>query len=151
MQQRLLLPSGSTASRHASSRHAPCHPTSRPTRHAACRSSNNGAASAPKHCAFVPYCPSPAETARTIVDLCCEASLATLSPEGIPIASPVQYSLDKEGQPLLQLAPGSMELFHLARSPQCSLLIYPTTYPTRAVASVTLVGTLKVQALDPQP
>ncbi len=89
--------------------------------------------------------PSPAETARTIIDICREGTLSTLGSDGSPIGTPVSFSLDKEGHPCVELHPGSLELLNLARDARCSLQVQPTQFPARAVASVTLLGRLDAQ------
>ncbi|KAJ9511988.1 hypothetical protein QJQ45_004406 [Haematococcus lacustris] len=90
--------------------------------------------------------PSPAETARTVVDICQEGILSTIASDGSPIGTPVAFHLDKAGHPCLRLADGSLELQNLARDGRCSLQVQPTALPARAVASVTLVGRLQPAA-----
>jgi hypothetical protein len=86
----------------------------------------------------LPLCPSPAETARTIADLCQEGTLCTLSADGHPLASPISYKLDDQGNPVLQVVSGSQEAINIARGSSCSLLVQPVSYPARGVASVAL-------------
>lgn len=65
----------------------------------------------------------------------------------MPIGTPVSFGLQKgTGIPLLELAPGSLELANLARDARCSLQVQPTTYPARAVASVTVLGRISPAA-----
>ncbi|KAL6760473.1 glutamyl-tRNA reductase binding protein [Haematococcus lacustris] len=90
--------------------------------------------------------PSPAETARTVVDICQDGILSTIASDGSPIGTPVAFHLDKAGHPCLRLADGSLELQNLARDGRCSLQVQPTALPARAVASVTLVGRLQPAA-----
>lgn len=93
----------------------------------------------------VPMCPTPAETARTVVDITNEGTLSTLSAaDGSPLGTPVLFSLDKQGQPQLQLPAGGVELVNLEKAPRCSLTVTPAAYPAKAVASVTLIGTIDV-------
>eukprot|EP00879_Flechtneria_rotunda_P007514 GHRR01007883.1.p1 GENE.GHRR01007883.1~~GHRR01007883.1.p1 ORF type:complete len:290 (+),score=95.71 GHRR01007883.1:162-1031(+) len=89
----------------------------------------------------VAACPKPAETARTVADLCQEGSLCTVSPEGYPMGAPVSYKLDKDGNPVLQILQGSPEAANIERSSRCSLLVQPISYPARRVAAVALQGT----------
>ena len=86
--------------------------------------------------------PKPAETARTIVDLCQEGTLSTLMGD-TPLGTAVAYKLNKEGHPVVVLPTGGVELQNLARNAKCSLQVQPTAFPARAVASVTLVGRLQ--------
>lgn len=96
--------------------------------------------------------PSPAETARTVVELCSEGTLSTLAADGTPIGTAVSFRLDKSGCPHIVLPPGGMELKNLARETRCSLQIQPTLFPARALASVTLVGKLQAdQASEVYP
>lgn len=85
--------------------------------------------------------PTPAEVSRTVLDLGNDGTLSTISSAcGTPLGTPVSYSLDKQGQPHLHLEIGSLELANLAKNPSCSLLVTPTAFPARAVASVALSG-----------
>lgn len=95
--------------------------------------------------------PTPAEVSRTVLDLGNDGTLSTISSAcGTPLGTPVSYSLDKQGQPHLHLEPGSLELANLAKNPSCSLLVTPTSFPARAVASVALSGTIvEMPAEDP--
>lgn len=101
---------------------------------AASVSNGNGAA-------HVQTCPSAAETARTVLAIVNEGALSTIGSDGAPLGTSVSYVLDKEGQPLLQITSGTVEADNLTRDSRCSLLVQPTTYPARALASVTLIGT----------
>ena len=88
-------------------------------------------------------CPTPAETARTVVDICSEASLCSLQADGAPLAAPVAYHLDpSDGQPIIHVAAASPEASNLARDARVSLLVQPTAFPARGVASVALQGTV---------
>lgn len=95
--------------------------------------------------------PTPAEVSRTVLDLGNDGTLSTISSAcGTPLGTPVSYSLDKQGQPHLHLELGSLELANLAKNPSCSLLVTPTSFPARAVASVALSGTIvETPAEDP--
>uniref|UniRef100_A0A383VSP0 DUF2470 domain-containing protein n=1 Tax=Tetradesmus obliquus TaxID=3088 RepID=A0A383VSP0_TETOB len=85
-------------------------------------------------------CPTPAETARTVADLCTEGSLCTVTADGLPLAVPVAYSLDAAGNPVLQLVAGSAEASALQASRRCSLLVQPASFPARSLGSVALQG-----------
>lgn len=88
--------------------------------------------------------PSAAVTARTIVEITSEGTLCTISADGYPIGIPVSFNLDKEGHPHVQLGQDTLEMHNLAKDARCSLQVQPSTYPARAVASVTLVGKISV-------
>lgn len=107
-----------------------------------CRASGNGNGSTNGHSAAFP---TPAETARTIVDLCSEGTLSSITPSGLPIGTPVSYTLEKDGTPILHIAPCvqdcSIDAQQLGASAKCSLLVQPTAHPARAVAAVALSGT----------
>lgn len=91
-------------------------------------------------------CPSAAETARTVVDLCNEGTLSTRMPDGAPMGTAVAYRLDVDGFPIMQLAPGSLEAANLGAEARCSLLVQPITWPARRVGSVALSGSAKAVA-----
>jgi hypothetical protein len=93
-------------------------------------------------------CPTPAETARTIVDIVNEAALCSLSADGTPLGAPVVYQLDKDGQPVIQLPRASPEAANLQRDARVSLLVQPTTFPARGVASVALQGSVQPHELE---
>lgn len=80
------------------------------------------------------------QTARTVADLCTEGSLCTLSADGLPIAAPVSYRLDKEGNPIVAIVAGSPEASNIERSNRVSLLVQPISQPARGVAAVALQG-----------
>ncbi|KAI8463347.1 MAG: glutamyl-tRNA reductase binding protein [Monoraphidium minutum] len=103
--------------------------------------SNNGSSSN-----GVGSCPTPAETARTIVDIVNEGALCSVSADGSPLGAPVAYRLDKDGQPVIQVAAASLEAANLQRDARVSLLVQPTAFPARGIASVALQG--KVQAVE---
>lgn len=65
--------------------------------------------------------PSPAELARTLMEVCGEGTLATADAEGWPLATLVQFALDAEGKPVLRLDPGALHTVHLERDDRCSL------------------------------
>lgn len=88
--------------------------------------------------------PSAAETARTIVDIVSEGTLSTLSPDGVPVGSPVSYIVDKQGATWIALSSQSPEARNLKANSKCSLMIQPRDYPARAVAAVTIIGSVQV-------
>lgn len=92
--------------------------------------------------------PTPAETARTVADLAQEGVLCTLTEASTPLGTPVGYSLDKEGNPLIVVASGSPEAANIGRSSRCSLLVQPIGYPARGVASVALQGAAAAEGCD---
>jgi len=87
-------------------------------------------------------CPTPAETARTIVDIVNEGSLCSLCADGSPLGAPVAYQLDKDGQPIIEVAAASPEAANLQRDARVSLLVQATSFPARGVASVALQGSV---------
>jgi hypothetical protein len=110
------------------------------------RAAGNGAAAS---------CPSPAETARTLMDLASEGTLSAVCADGLPIGTPVSFVLEKDGTPLLQVPPGCLELLGAMSSggeARCSLLVQPTSQPARSVAAVALSGVVQLAAgLEGQP
>lgn len=100
--------------------------------------------------ASVPLHPPASETARTIIDIVREGTLCTVSPNGVPIGSPVSYKIDKSGSPWLAIQKGSIEALNLASNRKCSLMVQPSSLPARAVASVTLLGSLDISSAEEQ-
>lgn len=90
-------------------------------------------------------CPTPAETARTVADLSVEAVLCTMTAENVALGTPVGYHLDKDGNPVIFVSKDSPEAANIGRSSRCGLLVQPTAYPARGVASVALQGSAAVQ------
>ncbi|KAF8057861.1 CYP97C1 [Scenedesmus sp. PABB004] len=125
----------SLASRSGLLRHGPACPArlARPRLVAPRGASSNGVTA--------PTCPSPAETARTVADLCSEGALCTLTAEGHPVGAPVAYSLDAAGNPVMAIPAASPEAAGLAAGARVSLLVTPTALPARRLASVALQGT----------
>ncbi|GBG00252.1 hypothetical protein Rsub_12896 [Raphidocelis subcapitata] len=102
----------------------------------------NGTTSSSSNGSHASACPTPAETARTIVDIVNEGALCSLCADGSPLGAPVAYALDSDGQPVISLASASPEAANLARDARASLLVQPTAFPARGVASVALQGTV---------
>lgn len=99
-----------------------------------CRSQANGNGNG------MASCPTSAETARTVADLCTEGSLCTVNAEGFPIGAPVSYRLDSDGNPIMAIVAGSPEAANLEHSSKVSLLVQPINQPARGVAAVALQG-----------
>jgi hypothetical protein len=120
-----------------------CRPFSAP-RHgqaaaARCRASGNGNGSGHQQALYPPA----HATARTVVDIVSEGALATIAADGTPIGLSVAYRLDKQGALHMQLSEDAVKLANLVGDARCSLVVQPQTFPARAVASVTLAGTLR--------
>lgn len=122
---------------------SPMRPRSSPHLAFKCSAVANGSTPAASS-SCLPVKPSAAETARTIAAIVSEGTLSTLTKDGMPVGSPVSYTLDKEGATWVTLAPHSHEISNLRTDARCSLLVQPTAFPARAVAAVTLMGTIKV-------
>jgi hypothetical protein len=103
---------------------------------------SNGSSPSSSNGKHASTCPTPAETARTIVDIVNEGSLCSLSADGSPLGAPVAYQLDKDGQPIIQVVLGSPEAANIQRDARVSLLVQPTAFPARGVASVALQGSV---------
>eukprot|EP00250_Pteridium_aquilinum_P003355 c13668_g1_i1 orf=264-1265(-) len=69
--------------------------------------------------------PSPAEAARTLVDVCNEGVICTSSvPDGWPVGSAVRFSVEPaEGSPFFYLHPSTFHSQHLQADCRCSLHI----------------------------
>jgi hypothetical protein len=78
-----------------------------------------------------------------VVDIVSEGTLATNAADGTPIGIPVPYRLDKEGTLFLQLTKDMAQIANLSEDARCSLVVHPQTFPARAVASVTLAGSVE--------
>mmetsp|Transcript_22362 Transcript_22362/g.48873 ORF Transcript_22362/g.48873 Transcript_22362/m.48873 type:complete len:294 (-) Transcript_22362:94-975(-) len=138
MQQRMVTKG---LSRAGSAPHNRCFRSARPAIKPCvrvCASATNG--NGKSHASH----PSAAETARTIVDIVSEGTLSTLNADGFPVGSPVSYTIDKSGQALVTLNKDTLEMQNLASNSRCSLTVQPTSFPARAVASVTLMGKIDV-------
>ena len=92
--------------------------------------------------------PTPAETARTVVDLVAHGTLCTIGDDGIPLGTYVSYVLDSEGQPILRLRADAVHTANLNRDGQCSLFVQPGEYPARLLARVTLIGKVEPVSED---
>ncbi|XP_002973412.2 glutamyl-tRNA reductase-binding protein, chloroplastic [Selaginella moellendorffii] len=65
--------------------------------------------------------PSPAESARTLMEVCSEGTLSTLSSDGWPIGSTVQFALDVNGSPVFCLRPPTLHAKNLGDDSRSSL------------------------------
>lgn len=97
------------------------------------------------------HAPTPAETARTIVELCSDGTFCTVCSDGTPAGTAVSYAVDNIGCLHVNLPSDGLELQNLSLDSRCCLHIQPTTYPARAVASVTLVGKVQSDAQQGGP
>lgn len=86
-------------------------------------------------------CPTPAETAKTIVNIVSEGTLSTISGHGAPLGAPVAFALDRDGHPIIRVPVSSPQHENITRNNHVSLFVQPPSFPARAVASVALVGT----------
>ena len=92
--------------------------------------------------------PSPAETARTIVDLVAHGTLCTMTEEGAPLGTYASYVLDQVGQPILRLRADAVHTANLTRDTKCSLFVQPGEHPARMLARVTLSGHVEPVSVD---
>lgn len=111
---------------------------------AAATSNGNGKHPVAAAAAPVAKTPSPAQTARTIVDITNEGTLCSVSASGVPVGIPVAFSVDKAGKLHVHLDAGALEMSNLQSNSSCSLTVQPTALPARAVGAVTLVGKVNV-------
>ena len=65
-----------------------------------------------------------------------------MTADGIPLGTPVSYTLDADAQPILTLSAPDVAR-HLENNSNCSLLVQAASFPARAVASVALLGEAK--------
>lgn len=65
--------------------------------------------------------PTPAEGARTVVEVCAEGTLSTLSEEGWPMGTEVRFAVDTEGNPVLRLQGEALHTQHVHKDSRCSL------------------------------
>ncbi|KAJ7565985.1 hypothetical protein O6H91_02G083900 [Diphasiastrum complanatum] len=70
--------------------------------------------------------PSPAEAARTLMEVCSDGTLSTLSDEdGWPVATSVRFAVDSEGRPFFHLSSLALHTRHLVVDSRCSLHVQP--------------------------
>lgn len=85
--------------------------------------------------------PPPAETCRTLMALCSEGTLCTLTQDGWPFGDAVEFTVDVQGMPVLCLDPLSMHSQHLLLHRLCSLHV-KLEQPGCRKSQCTLMGTL---------
>ena len=70
-----------------------------------------------------------AAAARTVAAAQGLATLATLTPDGHPFASVVQYVLDDDGQPVTLISEIAEHTKHVRRDPRASVIVAATAQP----------------------
>jgi putative heme iron utilization protein len=65
--------------------------------------------------------PTAAEAARTVMEVCVEGTLSTLSQDGWPLGTEVRFAVDVEGNPVLRLQPSALHTKNLLSDSRCSL------------------------------
>ncbi len=65
--------------------------------------------------------PTAAEAARTVMEICVEGTLSTLSQDGWPLGTEVRFAVDVEGNPVLRLQPSALHTKNLLSDSRCSL------------------------------
>ncbi|XP_057816128.2 glutamyl-tRNA reductase-binding protein, chloroplastic isoform X2 [Cryptomeria japonica] len=85
--------------------------------------------------------PSPAETCRTLMELCLEGTLCTLAEDGWPFGTGVEFAVDVQGMPVIYLDPLSVLARHVLLNKCCSLHVQPRCRK----AQCTLIGSLSRQ------
>uniref|UniRef100_A0A0D6R142 DUF2470 domain-containing protein n=1 Tax=Araucaria cunninghamii TaxID=56994 RepID=A0A0D6R142_ARACU len=88
-----------------------------------------------------PTRPSPAETCRTVMELCSEGTLCTLTEDGWPFGTGVEFALDVQGMPVLCFDPLSVQAQHVLVHKRCSLHAQ-LEQPGHRKAQCILMGTL---------
>ncbi|KAJ7565988.1 hypothetical protein O6H91_02G083900 [Diphasiastrum complanatum] len=84
--------------------------------------------------------PSPAEAARTLMEVCSDGTLSTLSDEdGWPVATSVRFAVDSEGRPFFHLSSLALHTRHLVVDSRCSLHVQ-LEQPGRQRPQCTLKG-----------
>ncbi|CAM6118649.1 unnamed protein product [Calypogeia fissa] len=102
-------------------------------------------AAAPSSAAGDQVRPSPAEAARTVVDICTEGTLSTLSEDEWPTATAVRFSLDAEGNPVFRFSASALHTRNLAADNRSSLHVQ-LELPGRRRPQCTLRG--RIQKID---
>jgi len=85
--------------------------------------------------------PPPAETCRTLMALCSEGTLCTLTQDGWPFGDAAEFTVDVQGMPVLCLDPLSMHSQHVSLHKLCSLHV-KLELPGCRKSQCTLMGTL---------
>jgi hypothetical protein len=65
--------------------------------------------------------PTPAEAARTVMEVCVEGTLSTLSEDGWPLGTEIRFALDVDGNPVFSLQPSASHTRNLLSDSRCSL------------------------------
>ncbi len=65
--------------------------------------------------------PTAAEAARTVMEVCVDGTLSTLSQDGWPLGTEVRFAVDVEGNPVLRLQPSALHTKNLLSDSRCSL------------------------------
>lgn len=87
--------------------------------------------------------PSAAEAARTVVDICTEGTLSTLSQDGWPLGTSVRFAVDGEGNPVFRLAVSALHTGHVRAESRCSLHVQ-LEQPGRQRPQCTLKGKMAI-------
>jgi len=85
--------------------------------------------------------PLPGETCRTLMALCSEGTLCTLTQDGWPFGDAVEFAVDVQGMPVICLDPLSMHSQHVLLHKLCSLHV-KLEQPGCRKSQCTLMGTL---------
>lgn len=65
--------------------------------------------------------PTPAEAARTVMEVCVEGTLSTLSEDGWPLGTETRFAVDVDGNPVFSLQPSALHTRNLLSDSRCSL------------------------------
>jgi hypothetical protein len=65
--------------------------------------------------------PTPAEAARTVMEVCVEGTLSTLSEDGWPLGTEIRFAVDVDGNPVFSLQPSALHTRNLLSDSRCSL------------------------------
>jgi hypothetical protein len=87
--------------------------------------------------------PTPAEGARTVVEVCAEGTLSTLSEEGWPMGTEVRFAVDTEGNPVLRLQGEALHTQHVHKDSRCSLHVQVSRQFGRMLAWIGEIGKVK--------
>ena len=87
--------------------------------------------------------PTPAEGARTVVEVCAEGTLSTLSEEGWPMGTEVRFAVDTEGNPVLRLQGEALHTQHVHKDSRCSLHVQVSRQFGRLLAWIGKIGKVK--------
>ncbi|KAH8938473.1 hypothetical protein BDL97_16G085000 [Sphagnum fallax] len=65
--------------------------------------------------------PTPAEAARTVMEVCVEGTLSTLSEDGWPLGTEIRFAVDVDGNPVFSLQSSALHTRNLLSDSRCSL------------------------------